>query len=183
MQLKAKHIAIPASIVSVVLIALFTGGPRVPMDLADPGAALSAAPEQELANVEGEFGAPQVLDNGVEITITAPTVFEPSDPALLSAEGRPQFLNVTVENGTDADLDLSAFTVVQTLLGAVPDQTCLDSFDEAKGVVGVPFEPLAPGAEVSFPWVIVCPTEAGDTLELSVSITEGQQVTFRGAVA
>lgn len=183
MRITAKHIAIPASILGVVAVALLTGGPRVPMDLADPGAMLASQPQEEIEVMEGSFGVAQEMGAGISMTISAPELFTPSDPTLLSAEGRPQLVTVTVANGGTEPLDLSLFTVVESLMGSQPDQICLDSFDEAAGVVGVPWEPVPPGEEVTFPWVIVCPTTEGDSLTLTVSLSEELQVTFTGSVA
>jgi hypothetical protein len=183
MAIKGKHIAIPASLAGIVTVALLSGGPRVPMDLADPSAMLTSQPQAAVDVIDGSFGSAQALNDGIKLTMSEPEIFEPSDPDILGIEGRPQLLTITVVNASKESLDLGTFAVVETLLSSAPDETCLDAFDPDAGVVGVPWEPIAPGAEVSFTWVIVCPAPEGDTLEITVAITEGQQVTFRGRLA
>jgi hypothetical protein len=175
----------PLALATVISIAYFSGGPRVPMDDDNTSAlALSEnASENALEQKEGGFGADIDLGNGVILKVSDPAAFASKDPEALGVEGRPLIMDVTITNNSSKTLDISSFTIIQSAFDSDDSLSCFDVFEEASAVNGVPADPLIPaGKSVSFKWAIVCPTSAGDKLHLTFTVTGSEEVTLDSTV-
>lgn len=175
----------PLTLASVVAIAFFSGGPRVPMDNDNTSAlAISEkAAESALDKKEGGFGADIDLGDGIVLNVSDPSAFKAKDPAALGVEGRPLIMDITITNKGSKELDLSSFSIIQSSFDSDEAQSCFDVFENASEVNGVPADPmLAVGKSVSFKWAIVCPTTPGDKLHLTFSVTGNEEVTLDSTV-
>lgn len=178
-------IVVPAVLATVFAIAFFTGGPRVPMD--DDNTSELAL--EEIANqdtpdeVQGGFGSEIDLGNGLLLLVSEPDVFDAKDPEALGVEGRPLTMQITVSNKGTKAVDMASFAILQSAFDSDASLSCFDVFEEASGIVGLPMDTLIkPGGSVTFPWAIVCPTEQGDGLHLTFSVTGEEQVTLDAKV-
>ncbi len=178
-------IVLPSVLATVFAIAFFSGGPRVPMD--DDNTSQLAL--EEIANqdtpdeVKGGFGNEIDLGNGLFLLVSEPDVFDPKDPEALGVEGRPLSMTITVLNKGSKELDIASFTILQSAFDSDASLSCFDVFEEASGIVGLPMDTLLkPGASITFPWAIVCPTQKGDGLHLTFSVTGEEQVTLDSTV-
>ena len=178
-------IVVPAVLATVFAIAFFTGGPRVPMDddntsqLALDEIANQETPEE----VKGGFGGEIDLGNGLFLLVTEPDVFDAKDPEALGVEGRPLTMQITVSNKGTKAVDMASFAILQSAFDSDASLSCFDVFEEASGIVGLPMDTLIkPGGSVTFPWAIVCPTQQGDGLHLTFSVTGEEQVTLDAKV-
>jgi hypothetical protein len=175
----------PVALASVVAIAFFTAGPRVPMD-GDNTSALAISEqesEESLAEVAGAFGTDVDLGNSLILNVSDPEAFKAKDPAALGVEGRPLLMNIKVTNNGSKEADLASFSIIQSAFDSDASMNCSDVFEEASGVVGLPMDTLlAPGKSLEFKWAIVCPTTAGDKLHLTFSATGEEQVTLDSTV-
>jgi hypothetical protein len=175
----------PAVLATVVAIAYFSAGPRVPMD----GDNTSELALEEIANqdtpdeVQGAFGSDIELGGGLVLNVTEPEAFSPKDPEALGVEGRPLSMSITVTNKGSKPIDIASFSVLQSAFDSDASLSCFDVFEEASGVVGLPMDTMIqPGASVSFLWAIVCPTTQGDGLHLTFTATGEEQVTLDSTV-
>ncbi len=175
----------PAVIASIVAIAFFSAGPRVPMD----GDNTSALALEEKANqdtpdeVKGGFGSDIDLGNQLFLRVSEPDIFAAKDPAALGVEGRPLSMTVTITNKSSKPVDIASFAILQSAFDSDASLSCFDVFEEASGVIGLPADTiLKPGSTVEFPWAIVCPTTEGDGLHLTFSVTGQEQVTLDSTV-
>ena len=75
--------------------------------------------------------------------------------------------NVTVENGSAADLDLTTLIVK----GSTTSGDCVDIFDGDNQMEGAPGTPLATGETAKFSWGLSCPGKSGE--EISVTLSNG----------
>jgi hypothetical protein len=75
--------------------------------------------------------------------------------------------NVTVENGSAAELDLATLIVK----GSTTTGECVDIFDGDNQMEGAPTTPLAPGASAKFSWGLSCPGKSGE--DISVTLSNG----------
>lgn len=183
--MKRWQIITPSALATVVAIAFFSAGPRVPMDNDNTSAlAISEkASENSLEKKEGGFGADVDLGGGIILNVSDPEVFKAQDPEALGVEGRPLIMDVTITNKGSKTLDLSSFAIIQSAFDSDESQSCFDVFENASGVVGVPADPmLGTGKSVSFKWAIVCPTKVGDKLHLTFSVTGNEEVTLDSTV-
>lgn len=183
--MKRWQIVTPLALLSVVSIAYFSAGPRVPMDGDKTSAiALNEQAKQETpAEVKGGFGADVDLGNGLKLNVSDPAVFKAKDAAALGVEGRPLLMNITLTNKGSKAVDIASFAIIQSAFDSDASQSCSDVFEEASGVIGLPADTnIAPGKSLSFPWAIVCPTKAGDGLHLTFSATGNEQITLDSTV-
>ncbi len=178
-------IVLPSVLVTVFAIAFYSGGPRVPMD----GDNTSQLALEEIANqdtpdeVKGGFGNEIDLGNGLFLLVSEPDLFDPIDPEALGVEGRPLSMTITVSNKGSKEVDMASFTILQSAFDSDASLSCFDVFEEASGIIGLPMDTLLkPGASVTFPWAIVCPTQKGDGLHLTFSVTGEEQVTLDATV-
>lgn len=180
-------IVTPLVLASVVSIAYFSAGPRVPMDgdKTSDIALAEKAKEDKPAEVKGtnSFGANVELGGGLTLNVSDPVTFKPKDPAALGVPGRPLLMNITVANKGSKAADIASFTIIQSEFDADASQSCSDVFEEASGVVGLPADTLIqPNKSISFKWAIVCPTKAGDGLHLTFTATGNEQVKLDSTV-
>ena len=183
--MKRWKIIAPLVVASVVAVAYFSAGPRVPMDNDNTSAlAISEkAAENSLEKKEGGFGADIDLGDGIILNVTDPAAFKPKDAEALGVEGRPLIMDITITNKSSKTLDLSSFAIIQSAFDSDESQSCFDVFEAASGVQGVPEDPMLPvGKSVTFKWAIVCPTSAGDKLHLTFSVTGNEEVTLDSTV-
>jgi len=178
-------IAVPAALATIFAIAFFSGGPRVPMD--DDNTSQLAL--EEIANqdtpdeVQGSFGSEIDLGNGLFLNVTEPEMFNSKDPEALGVEGRPLIMTITVSNKGSKVVDMASFAILQSAFDSDASLSCFDVFEEASGLIGLPMDTLInPGSSVTFPWAIVCPTQQGDGLHLTFSVTGEEQVTLDATV-
>jgi hypothetical protein len=182
MQLKRWHFVAPSVLASIVAIAFFTGGAKVPMD--NDTTSVAAVAEKDAQPVaeekEASLGTPIDLAGSITLTISELAEFKAKDPDALGVEGRPQVMDITVANTGSAGFDLSSFIILETTLASDPSISCFDVFEAASGVTGVPIDPIVqPGKSVSFKWAMVCPAPQGDDLTLTVSLSDTDQATFK----
>jgi hypothetical protein len=142
---------------------------------AEEGQALVEVVE-EAAQASGGFDAPVVTPDKVSYTLSTPASFTPGKFAsgMLPGQINERF-NVTVQNGSAADLDLATLIVK----GSTTTGDCVDIFDGDNQMEGAPIEPLAPGASAKFSWGLSCAGKSGEDISvvLSNSVTNLIEVT------
>jgi hypothetical protein len=134
---------------------------------AEEGQALVEVVE-EAAQASGGFDAPVVTPDKVSYTLSTPASFTPGKFAsgMLPGQINERF-NVTVQNGSAADLDLATLIVK----GSTTTGDCVDIFDGDNQMEGAPIEPLAPGASAKFSWGLSCAGKSGE--DISVVLSNG----------
>jgi hypothetical protein len=123
---------------------------------------------EETAQASGGFDAPVVTPDKVSYTLSSPASFTPGKFAsgMLPDQINERF-NVTVENGSAADLDLATLIVK----GSTTTGPCVDIFDGDNQMEGAPITPLAAGATANFSWGLSCPGKNGE--DISVVLSNG----------
>jgi hypothetical protein len=141
------------------------GGTESDSTTAAEGEALVNAVEEE-AQAKGAFDAAVVTPDKNSFTVSSPGKFSPGKFAAGQLPGQiNQRFNVSISNGSGADLDLATLIVK----GSTPAGACVDIFDGDAKMDGAPQTPLAAGASITFAWGLSCPGAAGD--ELTVVLT------------
>jgi hypothetical protein len=182
MQLKRWHFVAPSVLASIVAISFFTGGPSVPMD--NDTSSVAALAEKEAQPVaeqkDATLGTPIKLAGGITLTVSELEEFKAKDPEALGVEGRPQIMDISVENTGSAGFDLSSFIILETTLASDASTSCFDVFEADSAVSGVPLDPIVqPGKSVTFKWAMVCPAPKGDGLTITISVSDTDQATFK----
>lgn len=123
---------------------------------------------EEAVQASGGFDAPVVTPDKVSYTLSSPAKFTPGKFAsgMLPDQVNQRF-NLTVSNGSAADLDLATLIVK----GSTTTGECVDIFDGDNQMEGAPATPLAAGASASFSWGLSCPGKSGE--DISVTLSNG----------
>lgn len=180
-----KKVIAPLVVATIVSIAYFSAGSRVPMDNDSTSQLAIAEQEKESAvnELEGGFGSDIALADGNTINISDPEVWKPKDFAALGVEGRPQIMTVKFINNSTTDFDLSYFAIIESSFSSDKSASCVDVFELDSGVKGLPEDPVVkPGSSAQFTWAIVCPAPKGDPLTLTFSLNESDVVTLKSTV-
>ena len=181
MKLKRWHFVAPSVLATIFAIAFFSAGPTVPMDNdTTSAAALAEKAAQPVAEEKAAtLGTPVDLAGSIALTVSELSVFKAKDPDALGVEGRPQLMDITIENKGSADFDISSFIILETSFASDSSVSCFEVFESDSGVNGVPEDPLVkPGSSVTFKWAMVCPAPEGDDLTMTISLSDTDQATF-----
>ena len=113
------------------------------------------------------FGDTLSYDNGLEVTVSAPQPYTPSESAYVDGPAPAAFVafDVTVVNGTGEDYDpIELFLTLQS--GSTEEAQV---FDTANGLDGTPYQTLLPGRSVAF----TVGFGASDPADLVMEVTPG----------
>ena len=182
MKLKRWHFVAPSVLATIFAIAFFSAGPTVPMDNDTTSAAAIAEKEAQpvAEEKEAKLGTSIDLAGSVSLLVSELSVFNAKDPEALGVEGRPQVMDITIENKGSADFDLSSFIILETALASDSSVSCFEVFESDSGVNGVPQDPIVkPGNSVTFKWAMVCPAPKDDDLTMTISLSDTDQATFK----
>ncbi|QGQ18088.1 hypothetical protein GC089_00905 [Cellulomonas sp. JZ18] len=92
------------------------------------------------------FGEPFVYADGLEVTVAAPTPYEPSPYASTGEGGQHVRFAVTIANGTTGEYNPVVFFTSVTSAGTAATEI----IDFGSDLARAPLEPLAPGEMVTF---------------------------------
>jgi len=164
---RTSHKVTAAATAALLALALSAcgGGTETETTTAAEGEALVNTVE-EAAQATGAFDAAVVTPDKNSFTMSSPAKFTPGKFAAGQLPGQVnQRFNITVSNGSGAELDLATLIIKGTTTAGA----CVDIFDGDAKMDGAPQTPLAAGASISFAWGISCPGAPGD--ELTVVLT------------
>ena len=106
----------------------------------------SATPDEPEAPTEIRFGDTWEWEDGMQVTVSKPKKFKPSDYAA-GTDGYTKFVQftVTVKNGTSKKVDLIGMADA-----ASGDTEAHEVFDSGKGISGSPSTSILPGRKVTY---------------------------------
>lgn len=98
--------------------------------------------------VNPQFGETYVYENGLEVTISAPQPYAPSEYAFVGEPAPPAFVvfDITVTNGSQTNYEPGIFSVTLQSGSVEGEQV----YDSANGVGGTPSTTLLPGRDSVF---------------------------------
>jgi hypothetical protein len=106
-----------------------------------------AAEETTDADAPVSFGQTYKWEDGLEVTVTAPKKYTPSEYASADGEGTHMRFQVTIKNTGTKPYDPSLFTTTVSSGEAESSEI----FDSGKGLEGSPSTKVRPGKTVKFP--------------------------------
>ena len=170
--------AVTAALLALSLSAC-GGGTETETTTAAEGEALVNTVEEE-AQAKGAFDTAVVTPDKNSFTVSSPAKFTPGKFAAGQLPGQVnQRFNITVSNGSGAELDLATLIIKGTTVAGA----CVDIFDGDAKMDGAPQTPLAAGASISFAWGISCPGAPGDELTVVLTNNAVNVVEAKGKLA
>jgi hypothetical protein len=155
------------------------GGTEADTTTAAEGEALVNTVE-EAAQATGAFDTAVVTPDKNSFTMSSPAKFTPGKFAAGQLPGQVnQRFNITISNGSGAELDLATLIIKGTTTAGA----CVDIFDGDAKMDGAPQTPLAAGASISFAWGISCPGAPGDELTVVLTNNAVNVVEAKGKLA
>ncbi|GAA1993520.1 hypothetical protein GCM10009817_39780 [Terrabacter lapilli] len=92
------------------------------------------------------FGSTYTWDDGMQVTVSKPQNFKPSQyAAVMGKQTKFVLFTITVKNGSKQKIDLVGSATAQSGSGEASPV-----FDSGKGVESAPMTPLLPGRKVSY---------------------------------
>lgn len=182
-RLKKWHFVAPSVLASIIAIAFFTAGPRVPMDN-DQTSELALA-EQEAEKVgesEAEFGK-EIKVGDVVITLTEPESFKITDPSIELNGKSPNLVIATIKNNGSATFEAYSFSLGTPIIENNPDAFCEQVFPMQDDI---PTQPdnleIEAGGERTFHWVYMCEAKKGDPVSLNITVTDANLLTYKSKI-
>ncbi len=126
----------------------YGGGESITPSTSSPGATSqgSGAAQGSAGTDVVPFGQAWTYEDGLKVAVTAPEEFEPTGEGAGSPLSAVR-MEVTVENGTDEELDPALIAVGVTSAEAAAEPIV----DSRKGLNGSPEDTVGPGERVSYP--------------------------------
>lgn len=165
-------IAVVVLIGGAILRSVTNQGPQIPKDK-------TTLVQEDAPVATIGFDKPLDLGDGVFVTVSAPTVFTPTQ-FMTNFDQKPKtsnYFTVTIKNGGNAALDFSTVS----LEADSGTNVCFDVLGD-QDINGAPTEPLKAGAEVSYKYGVGCQAKSGDPLSMTVRIG-GSNVAVEGKLA
>ncbi|GAA2443963.1 DUF2510 domain-containing protein [Agromyces soli] len=153
----------------VLLVSIFVGLANSDPYVSDPSDSWPEASEEELvpsdppADASG-FGETFVYDDGVELTVSAPAPYTPTELAAGATYPDNVYFTVTLKNTSDAAVDVFAFG---ELVSAGEYGSSIFDFDGPQGEISLPpTETLEPGATLTWieAWSVADPSSLTYTI-------------------
>ena len=155
-----KTMSIVGSVLGAVAVALGIWGLVIVFNAVDDlseslrSAPVSSAPQPGAAPAEtptdgvqvAAFGGTSSWETGVEVTVSAPEAFRPSQYAFGADRARNVSFEINVENGSDAPLELATMMIQASFNGQPIEQI----FDTTKDIGGTPATSVLPGKSATF---------------------------------
>jgi len=116
----------------------------------------TTVPEDTSSYDSTQFGRPAVLSNGLQVQVSAPQGFTPSDTAAGNSGVRAFVTEITVRNGTAQPLNPSMISASASVDG----QEAGSVYDSAQDI-GLPTTNVLPGRSVTYRAVFSSPVEHG----------------------
>ena len=182
-RLKKWHFIAPSVLASVIAVAYFTAGPRVPMDNDQTSALAIAEQEAEKADESSaEFGKEITVDDLV-ITLSEPQPITITDSMIDPSGKSPNVVVATIKNKGSNTFEAFSFSLGTPIIDNDPDAFCEQLFPMQDDVPAAPDNlEIEPGGERTFHWVYMCEAKKGDAVSLNITVTESKLLTFKSSI-
>lgn len=179
-RLKKWHFVAPSVLVSIIAIAYFTAGPRVPMEN-DQTSELAIA-EQEAEKVgesEAEFGK-EIKVGDVVISLSEPAAFKITDASIETNGKYPNLVIATIKNDGSSAFEAYSFSLGTPIIENNPDAFCEQVFPMQDDIPAQPENlEIEAGGVRTFHWIYMCEAKKGDPVSLNITVTDANLLTFK----
>jgi hypothetical protein len=182
-RLKKWHFVAPSVLLSVIAVAYFTAGPRVPMDNDQTSDLAIKEQESEKADESAaEFGK-EITVGDVVITISEPAPLKITDSSIDPTGKFPNVVIATIKNKGSAVFEAFSFSLGTPIIDNNPDAFCEQLFPMQDDVPAQPDNlEIEAGGERTFHWVYMCEAKKGDPVSLNITVTDTKLLAFKTAI-
>ena len=178
-RLKKWHFVAPSVLATVIAIAYFTAGPRVPMDNDQTSELAIAENQAEKADESvAEFGK-DIAVGDITVNLTEPEAIKITDEFVDFGEMSPNLIVATLTNNSSSRFEAYSFSLGTPVVENNPDAYCEQFFPMQDDVPPAPENlELEPGKSLSFYWVYGCEAAVGDPVTINVTVTDESLITL-----
>lgn len=182
-RLKKWHFVAPSILLSVVAVAYFSAGPRVPMDNDQTSdLAIKEQNAEKADESSAEFGK-EIKVGDVVITISEPSPLKITDSSIDVAGKSPNLVIATIKNKGASIFEAFSFSLGTPIIDNNPDAFCEQLFPMQADIPAQPENlEIEAGGERTFHWVYMCEAKKGDPLSLNITVTDAQLLAFKTAI-
>lgn len=177
--LKRWHFIAPSVLASIIAVAYFTAGPRVPMDNDQTSQLAIAEQQNEKAGEQsGQFGSNIAVDD-LEVNISEPKAIMITDPSIDSNGKSPNLIVATIKNNGKSVFQAYSFSLGTPVIENNTDAYCEQLFPMQSDIPPQPDNlDIEAGGTRTFHWVYMCEAKPGDPVSLNITVTDKKLLTF-----
>ena len=182
-RLKKWHFVAPSVLITIIAIAYFTAGPRVPMDNDQTSDLAIKEQESEKADESSaEFGK-EITVGDMVITISEPEPIKITDSSIDVGDKFPNRIIATIKNKGSSMFEAFSFSLGTPIIDNNPDAFCEQLFPTQDDVPATPANlEIEAGGERTFHWVYMCEAKKGDPVSLNITVTESKLLAFKSSI-
>ena len=182
-RLKKWHFVAPSVLATIISIAYFTAGPRVPMDNDQTSKLAIAEQESEKAGEQtAKFDSDMAIDDLV-INITEPQSIKITDPSIDTTGKFPNLVVATIKNNGKSVFEAYSFSLGTPIIENNTSAYCEQLFPMQSDVPPQPDNlEIEAGGTRTFHWIYVCEAKQGDPVSLNVTVTDKKLLTFTSKI-
>jgi hypothetical protein len=178
-RLKKWHFIAPSVLASVIAVAYFTAGPRVPMDNDQTSQLAIAEQENEKAGEQSAQFDKDIVVGDVTVNLSEPKSIKITDPSIDATGKSPNLIVATIKNNGKSVFQAYSFSLGTPIIENNTDAYCEQLFPMQDGIPAQPDNlDIEAGGSRTFYWVYMCEAKQGDPVSLNVTVTDKSLLTF-----
>ena len=178
-RLKKWHFIAPSVLASVIAVAYFTAGPRVPMDNDQTSQLAIAEQKTEKAGEQSAQFGTDIAVGDVTVNLSEPKPIKITDPSIDVAGKSPNLVIATLKNNGKSVFQAYSFSLGTPIIENNPDAYCEQLFPMQNDIPAQPDNlDIEAGGTRTFYWVYMCQAKQGDPVSLNVTVTDKNLLTF-----
>lgn len=182
-RLKKWHFVAPSVLISIISIAYFSAGPRVPMDNDQTSQLAIAEQEAEKADESSADFGKEITVGDVLVSISEPVALKITDESIDTMGKFPNLVIATIKNNGSSIFEAYSFSLGTPIIDNNTDAYCEQLFPMQDDV---PMPPdnleIEAGGERTFHWVYMCEANKGDPVSLNVTVTDNNLLAFKSSI-
>ena len=180
---KKWHFIAPSVLLSVVAVAYFSAGPRVPMDNDQTSElALAEKKAEQVGETSAEFGT-EIKVGDLSVTLSEPTSVKITDEFVDVGDRSPNLVIATIKNLGSKIFEAYSFSLGTPIIENNPEAYCEQIFPMQDDIPPLPDDlEIEPDGERTFYWAYMCDAQKGDPVSLIVTVTDEELLTFSSTI-
>lgn len=182
-KLKKWHFIAPSVLLTVVSIAYFTAGPRVPMDNDQTSELALAEKESEKVGESTAQFDTEIMVGALSVILTEPQPVKITDEFIDVGDLSPNLVVATLKNNSNKMFEAYSFSLGTPIIENNPEAYCEQIFPMQDDIPAMPDDlEIEPGGERIFYWAYMCEAAKSDPVSLIVTVTDSDLLTYTSTI-